>query len=242
MARLIMKFGGTSLADAERIRAAAQTIARAASDGHQVVAVLSAQGHMTDELVQKAEQILPSFPPRELDMLLSVGEQISVSLCAAALAGLHCPAVSLTGWQAGLLTDSRHTQAEVLTLCSDRIERELAQGKVVLVAGFQGMDAAQDITTLGRGGSDTTAVALAVLLGARRCVIYTDVDGVFTADPRTHPEAEKLDYLTYDQMLALAAAGAQVLHERCVRLAKAHGLPIEVRSAFHAVPGTIVGP
>lgn len=242
MARLILKFGGTSLADADRIRAAAQTIARAASDGHQVVAVLSAQGHMTDELVQKAAQIHPDFPPRELDMLLSVGEQISVSLCAAALAGMNCPAVSLTGWQAGLLTDGQHTCATVLALSSDRIERELARGRVVLVAGFQGVDAAQDITTLGRGGSDTTAVALAVLLGARRCVIYTDVDGVYTADPRTHPEAKKLDYLTYEQMLALTAAGAQVLHERCVLLAREHGLPIEVRSAFHPAPGTIVGP
>lgn len=240
MACIVQKFGGTSVQNVERIRAAAKTIASAAEHGDQVVAVLSAQGDTTDQLLEKARELGGDYPARELDVLLSVGEQISVSLCAAALRQRGLDAVSLTGWQAGLLTDAVYGNAAVQTLCSDRIERELERGRIVLVTGFQGVDSGGNVTTLGRGGSDTTAVALAAFLHAKCCEIYTDVRGVFDRDPRVHADAKKLDRIGYDAMLRLIEGGAQVLHDRSVLLAKKHGLPIIVRSAFCDDPGTVV--
>ncbi len=240
MALVVQKFGGTSVATAARLRAVAEIIARSVRCGDRVVAVLSAQGKTTDRLVRQAMELSPAPCARELDLLLSSGEQMSVALCAMALSELGIPAVSLTGWQAGLLTDSRHGDAHTLALCSDRIARELSQGKVVLVAGFQGIDAHGDITTLGRGGSDTTAVALSVFLHADKCQIFTDVDGVYTDDPRKNPDAVRLDVLSYDRMLSMARSGAKVLHERCVALAKQHNVEIEVRSSFTEGGGTRV--
>lgn len=240
MALLVQKFGGTSVADAARLSAVAQIIARSRAQGNQVVAVLSAQGNTTDRLLRLAAQITDAPAPRELDMLLASGEQISVALCAMELQKQGIPAVSLTGWQAGLLTDAQHGDARAVTLISDRISRELARGRIVLVAGFQGIDRHGDLTTLGRGGSDTTAVALAVFLHAAQCQIYTDVDGVYTDDPRKNPQAVKLDTISYDRMLDMAQHGAKVLHDRCVALAKQHGVVIEVRSSFTEGRGTRV--
>ena len=240
MARIVQKFGGTSVADAARVRAVAEIIAAAARRGDQVVAVLSAQGDTTDRLLAKARELGGDYPARELDVLLSTGEQISVSLCAAVLRQRGLYAVSLTGWQAGLLTDAVYGNAAVRGLSSDRIERELESGKIVLVAGFQGVDGHGNITTLGRGGSDTTAVALAAFLHADLCEIYTDVRGVYDKDPRLHGDAVKLDRIDYDAMLRLIADGAQVLHDRSVLLAKKYRLPVVVRSAFCDDPGTVV--
>lgn len=241
MARYVLKYGGTSVADAKRLYAAARTMAVLRREGHEVVAVLSAQGASTDALIARAREIDPDCGGRELDQLLSTGEICSVSLCAMALHRLGLRAVSLCGWQAGLLTQSVHGSARVLGLQSDRIVRELETGNIVLVAGFQGIDAEGDVTTLGRGGSDTTAVALAALLHADCCRIYTDVDGVYTADPRKFPDAIKYDTMTYDEMLTLARGGAQVLHDRCVELARQKNVVIEVRSAFHEGTGTVIG-
>ena len=236
--RIVLKFGGTSLMDHERVLRAAARAAELAQQGAQVVVVVSAWGHTTDALLQQAAP----FPEnrRERDALLAAGEQMSAALMAMALQSLGCAAVSLTGIQAGILTDGDHGNAGILALCGDRIGRELAKGNAVVVAGFQGVDAEGDITTLGRGGSDTTAVALAALLRADVCRIYTDVDGVYDKDPRLHPDAVRYDRIGYDAMLALAKSGAQVLHDRCVEWGKRYGVPIHVLSSFRPGPGTVV--
>lgn len=237
---IVQKFGGSSLADAARIRRAAKRAVHAAQEDNQVVVVVSAQGDTTDQLVSSAAAITTAASPRELDAYLAAGEQMSAGLMTMALQSMGQQAISLTGWQAGLLTDDTHTDAHVRKLGSDRIRRELSQGKIVVVTGFQGVDDAGDITTLGRGGSDTTAVALAAFLGAEKCQIYTDVDGVYDRDPRIFPEAVRYDTIDYDAMLNLARQGAQVLHDRCVELAKAHGVQIQVLSSFRPGPGTMV--
>lgn len=240
MARYVDKFGGSSIADARKLYAVARKLATLRRQGHEVVGVLSAQGSATDALLARAREIDPDCHGRELDALLSTGELSSVALCAMALQRLGMASVSLTGWQAGLRTDDVHGSARVLSLDNDRIERELRAGRIVLVAGFQGVDAAGDITTLGRGGSDTTAVALAALLQADRCRIFTDVDGVYDKDPRLHKDAVKYPQISYDEMLTLARSGAKVLHDRCVELAKRYQVPVEVCSTFQDVPGTLV--
>lgn len=240
MARYVMKFGGSSVADEKRLYAAARKLAAAYREGNEVIGVLSAQGGATDALLARARQIDPDCGGRELDALLSTGEQCSVSLCAMALRRLDVPAISLNGFQIGLETENRHGDARVLRLRNDRIVRELQTGKIVLVTGFQGVDAHDDITTLGRGGSDTTAVALAAFVRADWCRIYTDVDGVYDKDPHTHPDAIKYNEISYDDMLILARSGAKVLHDRCVELAKLYGVQIEVRNSFRDLPGTLV--
>lgn len=237
---IVQKFGGTSLADGQRIRRAAQRAAQLKRAGHRVVVVVSAQGHTTDELIQKAEAVTLSTDKREMDAYMACGEQMSAALAAMALMEMDCPAVSLTGWQAGILTDGTYGNARILGLRGDRIARELESGNVVVVTGFQGVDEEGNITTLGRGGSDTTAVALAAFLGADRCMIYTDVDGVYDKDPRKHPDARRFDRIGYEEMLAMARNGAQVLHDRCVELAAQHGVVIQVLSSFREGPGTLV--
>ena len=237
---IVQKFGGSSLADAARIRRAARRIIHAAQGGNQVVVVVSAQGDTTDQLVSAAAAITTAPPKRELDAYLAAGEQLSAGLMTMALQSMGREAVSLTGWQAGLLTDNVHTDARVQKLNNDRISRELAAGKIVVVTGFQGMNEAGDVTTLGRGGSDTTAVALAAFLKADKCQIYTDVDGIYDRDPRIFPDATRYDTIDYDAMLTLARQGAQVLHDRCVELAKAHNVQIQVLSSFRPGPGTLV--
>ena len=235
---IIQKYGGTSLADAEKIQNAARRVTNLARQGIQVVVVVSAQGDTTDEMLERL--IVPNPAARELDAYLASGEQQSAALMAMALQELGIPAVSLSGWQAGLLTDSNHSDARVRSLEHGRIRQELAGGKVVVVAGFQGISESGDITTLGRGGSDTTAVALAAFLGADLCRIYTDVDGVYDRDPRKYPDATKFDRIGYDDMLILARQGAQVLHDRCVELAKEYAVPVQVLSSFRPGPGTLV--
>ena len=240
MARFVVKFGGSSVADARKLYLAARKLAALRREGNEVIGVLSAQGNTTDALLAKAREIDPDCFGRELDVLLSTGELCSISLCAMALRRLGLAAVSLAGWQAGLLTDSLYGSAHALGLCNHRIEQELTEGKIVLVAGFQGIDAEQNVTTLGRGGSDTTAVALAAFLHADRCLICTDVDGVYDKDPRKHPEAVKFERISYNDMLTLSRSGAKVLHDRCVELAKQYRVIIEVCSSFHDVSGTLV--
>ena len=237
---IVMKFGGTSVADAEQIRGAAERIVDAKADGRGVVAVLSARGKMTDELVQMAREISPDPFPREMDMLLSVGERISCALCAMAIHDLGSEVISLSGSQAGIVTDTSHTKAKILDVRADRIRGALADGNIVLVAGFQGVSTARDVTTLGRGGSDTTAVALAAALGAEVCEIYTDVDGVFSADPRIVPDARKLPVLSFEEMLEMAASGARVLQLRSVEYARNYGVRIHVRPSFGDGSGTLV--
>ena len=237
---IVQKYGGSSLADPDRIRRAAQRVAGLVQAGHKLVAVVSAQGDTTDLLLEKVPQITASPPARELDAYLAAGEQMSAALMAMALEELGIPAVSLTGWQAGLMTDSVHGDARVLGLRGERIRQELREGNTVVVAGFQGVDAAGDITTLGRGGSDTTAVALAAFLGADRCMIYTDVDGVYDKDPRKFPDAVRFDRIGYGPMLKLARQGAQVLHDRCVELGQRYQVPIQVLSSFRPGDGTMV--
>ena len=235
---IVMKFGGTSVADAERIKRAARRIVSAREQGHRVVAVLSARGKTTDELISMAEEVSTAPDPREMDMLLSTGERISCALCAMAINDLGQRAISLTGSQAGIVTDTSHTKARILDVRADRIRDALDEGLIVLVAGFQGVSTARDVTTLGRGGSDTTAVALAAALGADACEIYTDVDGVFTADPRLVPGARKLHAVSYEEMLEMAAAGAKVLALRSVEFARNHGVKLHVRSTFTGEEGT----
>ncbi len=238
---IVQKFGGTSLMDADRIRTAAARAAEKKQQGWQVVVVVSAQGHTTDRLAEQAHQIHPAPTARELDMCLSAGEQVSAALMAMAIQALGHMAVSLTGWQAGLATDGIHGNAAVVSLFGDRIQKELEKGSIVVVAGFQGISPTGEITTLGRGGSDTTAVALAGFLKADLCQIYTDVDGVYDRDPRKFADAVKYKCIDYDTMLRLARQGAQVLHDRCVELGKTHGVPIQVLSSFRPGPGTLVG-
>ena len=237
---IVQKFGGSSVADAAKIRRVAGIVADAFSEDHKLVVVLSAQGDTTDELIEKANEINPAPSRREMDALLTVGEQISVALMAMELERMRLPVVSLTGWQIGLRTDARHGAARIRSIDGERLRKELDQGKIVLVCGFQGIDKYGDQTTLGRGGSDTTAVAIAAALGADQCQIYTDVEGVFTADPRKVPEAKKLSAITYDEMLELASLGSQVLHNRSVELAKRYGVDLEVRSSYARKPGTKV--
>ena len=240
MSLIVQKFGGSSVADADRIRNVARIITETYRKGHSVVAVLSAQGDTTDDLIAKAEEINPGASRREMDMLLATGEQISISLCAMAIERMGYQAVSLTGWQAGMLTDSSYSSARIKRIRTERIQKELDKKKIVLVAGFQGINKYDDITTLGRGGSDTSAVALAAALHADLCQIYTDVDGVYTADPRHVTGARKLEEITFDEMLELASLGAQVLHNRSVEMAKRYNVNMEVLSSFSGKPGTKV--
>ena len=236
----VMKFGGTSVADAERLKRAAERIVRARRDEKDVVAVLSARGATTDELVQMAEEVSPEPHPREMDMLLSTGERISCALCAMAIHDLGYEVISLSGSQAGIVTDTSHTKARILDVRADRIRAALVEGNIVLVAGFQGVSTARDVTTLGRGGSDTTAVALAAALGAEVCEIYTDVDGVFSADPRIVPTARKLPVVSFEEMLEMAASGARVLQLRSVEYARNYGVRINVRPSYDNGSGTLV--
>ncbi len=235
-----MKFGGTSVADAERIKNAARRIVAKQEAGHRVVAVLSARGKTTDDLIAMAEEVSPAPDAREMDMLLSTGERISCALCAMAIHDLGHEAVSLTGSQAGIVTDTSHTKARIIDVRADRITRALDEGKIVLVAGFQGVSTSQDVTTLGRGGSDTTAVAVAAALEAEVCEIYTDVAGVFSADPRIVPDARRLPIVSFEEMLEMSASGAGVLQLRSVEYARNHGVRIHCRSSFSDEPGTVV--
>jgi aspartate kinase len=235
---LVMKFGGTSVGDTERLQAVARRIVSAKEEGSRVVAVLSAMGDTTDELVALAHRISVRPKPRAMDMLISVGERISCALAEMAIEDLGHVAISLTGSQAGIVTDTTHTKAKIVEVRAQRIHEALDQGKIVLVAGFQGVSTGLEITTLGRGGSDTTAVALAAALGAESCEIFTDVEGVFTADPRLVPNAQKLPAVTYEEMLEMSASGAKVMALRSVEFARNHGVRLHVRSTFSGEPGT----
>ena len=240
MALIVQKFGGSSVADADRVRNVARIVTETYRKGHSVVVVLSAQGDTTDEFIEKSKELNPRPSRREMDMLLASGEQISVALCAMAIERMGYQAISLTGWQAGMLTDSSYSCARIKRIRTERIRKELDKRKIVIVAGFQGINKYDDITTLGRGGSDTSAVALAASLHADLCQIYTDVDGVYTADPRKVTGTHKLDEITYDEMLELASLGAQVLHNRSVEMAKRYNVNLEVLSSFSGKPGTKV--
>ena len=240
MSLIVQKFGGSSVRDAQRIRNVAGIIAETYLEGNDVLVVLSAQGDTTDDLIAKAEEINSHPSKREMDMLLATGEQISVALCAMALESMGLPCVSLTDWQVGIQTTAVHGDARIKRIDSERVQAELDQHRIVLITGFQGMDRAGDVTTLGRGGSDTSAVALAAAFRAKLCQIYTDVDGVYTADPRIVPNARHLDEITYDEMLELASQGAGVLHNRSVELAKKFRVDLEVLSSLERKPGTKV--
>jgi len=237
---VVQKYGGTSVGDTDRIGVIADRVVRARERGQDVVVVVSAMGRTTDDLLEKASDITSTPEPRELDMLLTAGERIAMSLVAIAVNARGCRAASYTGSQAGIITDTQHGKARIVEIRPQRIKESLDAGNVVILAGFQGLSTEYDITTLGRGGSDTTAVAMAAALGADVCEIYTDVDGVFTADPRTHPEARKIDRISYEEMLELAAAGARVLQLRCVEYARRHGVRIHVRNSLGEQPGTWV--
>jgi aspartate kinase len=240
VARIVQKFGGTSVADADRIREVAKHVAWTRQNGDEVVVVVSAMGKTTDELVRMAEDVSSVTPGRELDMLLTAGERITMSLLCMALAELGVEAASFTGSQAGIITDTTHTKAKIVEVRATRLTEALAEGLVPVVAGFQGVSTTRDITTLGRGGSDTTAVALAAALGADRCEIYTDVSGVFTADPRVVPSARRLQKVSFDEMLEIASTGGRVLALRSVEFARNHHVPVHVRSSFTWEPGTWV--
>ncbi|SBW01575.1 Aspartokinase 2 [uncultured Eubacteriales bacterium] len=240
MGLIVQKFGGSSVADADRIRNVARIITETYRKGHGVVVVLSAQGDTTDDLIAKAAEINPDASKREMDVLLSTGEQISCSLCAMAIEAMGYPVVSLTGWQAGIRTNSAYSNARIDRVDTERVLAELDKKCIVIVTGFQGINRYDDITTLGRGGSDTSAVALAASLHADLCQIYTDVDGVYTADPRCVKGAKKLEEITFDEMLELATLGAQVLHNRSVEMAKRYNVNMEVISSFTGNPGTKV--
>ena len=240
MSLIVQKFGGTSVRDAKRIRNVAGIIAETYLAGNDVIVVLSAQGDTTDDLIAKAEEINPHASKREMDMLLSTGEQISVALCAMALEAMGLPCISLAAWQVGIQSTSVHSDARIKKIDTERIQSELDQHRIVIVTGFQGVDRNGDVTTLGRGGSDTSAEALAAAFRADLCQIYTDVDGVYTADPRIVPNARHLDEITYDEMLELASQGAGVLHNRSVELAKKFRVDLEVLSSLERKPGTKV--
>jgi aspartate kinase len=235
---VVQKFGGTSVADADRIREVAKHVAWTKEQGDMPVVVVSAMGKTTDDLIRLAEDVADNQPRRELDMLLTAGERISMSLMCMALADLGVDATSFTGSQAGIITDASHTNAKIVEVRADRIRDALAQGTVPVIAGFQGVSIERDVTTLGRGGSDTTAVALAAVLGAERCEIYTDVSGVFTADPRIVPTARKLPRISFEEMLEISATGGKVLSHRSVEFARNYGVPVHVRSSFTWEPGT----
>lgn len=240
MALIVQKFGGSSVANAERVMNVARIVTDTYKQGNDVVVVVSAQGDTTDDLIEKANEINPKASKREMDMLLASGEQISIALLAMAIEKLGFPVCSLLGWQAGFSTNSRYGSARIKRVSGERIRYEIEQKKIVVVAGFQGLNKYDDITTLGRGGSDTSAVAIAASLHADKCQIYTDVDGVYTADPRKVKDAIKLDEITYDEMLELATLGAQVLNNRSVEMAKKYGVVVEVLSSLTGNPGTIV--
>ena len=240
MGLIVQKSGGSSVADADRVRNVARIITETYRKGHSVVVVLSAQGDTTDDLITKAAEINPKGSKREMDMLLSTGEQISCALCAMAIEAMGYPVISLTGWQAGVQTNTTYGNARIKRVMTERIQNELDRRSIVIVTGFQGINKYGDITTLGRGGSDTSAVALAAALHADLCQIYTDVDGVYTADPRLVPGAQKLEEITFDEMLELATLGAQVLHNRSVEMAKRYNVNLEVLSSFSGHPGTKV--
>lgn len=237
---IVQKYGGSSVANAERVKNVARRVTKTYAEGHRVVVVVSAQGDTTDDLIAKAQELTDRPSRREMDMLLSSGEQISVSLLALAIQQLGFPAVSLTGRQAGFETNSNYSNARIRRINTERLEKELEQNNIVVVAGFQGINRFDDITTFGRGGSDTSAVALAAALGADLCQIYTDVDGVYTADPRLVPNAVKLSEISFDEMLELATLGAQVLHNRSVEMAKKYNVNLEVLSSLEEKPGTKV--
>jgi len=240
MAIIVQKFGGTSVADAEKIRRAAARVIKTVQDGFQVVVVASARGHQTDELIADALELNPNPPKREMDQLLSTGEQQTVSLFAMALDAMGYDAISFTGGQIRMLTNSDFTKAQIKSIDAERIHRQLDQGRIVIVAGFQGVDEHENITTLGRGGSDTTAVALAAALGAQECEIYTDVDGIFTTDPRIFKNAVKMDQISYDEMLEMASLGAGVMHNRAVAFGKKYDVKIHVRNSYNEKQGTII--
>lgn len=240
MAIIVQKFGGSSVADAEKVKNVANRVVETYKDGNNVVVVVSAQGDTTDDLIEKAHEINENPSKREMDMLLATGEQISISILAMAIEKIGVPVISLTGWQAGFLTNSNSGNARINKIDTERILSEIDKKKIVIVAGFQGIDKYDDITTLGRGGSDTSAVAIAAAIHADKCEIYTDVDGVYTADPRIVKNAKKLDEITYDEMLELASLGANVLHNRSVEMAKKYNVKLEVKSSFEKTPGTIV--
>ena len=242
MALVVQKFGGTSVADATKIKAAASKAIARHLAGDRVVVVVSAMGHQTDQLVELAGQITSRPSGREMDMLLSTGEQVSVALFAMAVHAAGHEAVSLTGSQIGIRTDSRHGKARIKSISTDQLRMQLDGGAIVIAAGFQGIDQNGNITTLGRGGSDTTAVALAAVLGADLCEIFTDVDGIYTTDPRILSDARRLSSIAYDEMLELASLGAGVMHPRSIEFAKKFGVPVMVRSSFNNVPGTMILP
>ncbi|MBP3706518.1 MAG: aspartate kinase [Clostridia bacterium] len=241
MSLIVKKFGGSSVANAERVFNVANIIADEYRNGNDVIVVVSAQGDTTDDLIEKAKEINPKGgSKRELDMLLTAGEQISIALLSMAIETLGCPVISLLGWQAGFNTDSHHGVARIKSINTERMRSELSKGNIIIVAGFQGINKYDDITTLGRGGSDTSAVAIAASMKADRCQIYTDVDGVYTADPRKVKNPQKLEEITYDEMLELATLGAQVLNNRSVEMAKKYNVKLEVLSSLERKPGTIV--
>lgn len=240
MGLVVQKYGGSSVATAERIKTVASLIAKTKAAGNNVVVVVSAMGDTTDDLISLAKQVTDDPHEREMDLLLSTGETVSCALVAMALRSLGLESVALTGGQAGIMTDEMHSRAHIVAIDPQRIEQELEVGKIVIVAGFQGVNSRFDITTLGRGGSDTTAVALAISLKAQACEIFTDVDGVFTADPRVVPEARKLDVISYEEMLEMASLGARVMHPRAVELGEVYSMPIVVRSSFNEGPGTLI--
>ncbi len=240
MSLIVQKFGGSSVANAERVMNVAGRIVDTYKRGNSVVVIVSAQGDTTDDLIEKAREINPNASKREMDMLLSTGEQISISLLAMAIQSLGYNAVSLTGWQIGVATDSNYSKARIKTINTERLQKELEANNIVIVAGFQGINKYDDITTLGRGGSDTSAVAIAASLHADLCEIYTDVDGVYTADPRIVKDAKKMDSISFDEMLELASLGAGVLHNRSVELAKKYNVNLMVRSSLNNNPGTVV--
>ncbi|MEE1053288.1 MAG: aspartate kinase [Acutalibacteraceae bacterium] len=241
MALIVKKFGGSSVKDAEHVTNVAEIVVDEYKKGNDVIVVVSAQGDTTDDLIEKAKEINPNTPPkREMDVLLTAGEQISIALLAMAIEKLGCPVISLLGWQAGFNTDSHHGIARIKNINTERMKSELAKGNIIVVAGFQGINKYDDLTTLGRGGSDTSAVAIAASMKADRCQIYTDVDGVYTADPRKVKGAVKMDEVEYDDMLEMATLGAQVLNNRSVEMAKKYNVELEVLSSLERKPGTIV--
>ena len=237
---IVQKFGGSSVASPDRIKNVANRVAGYSKKGYAVVVVVSASGDTTDELIESAHKISANPAAREMDMLLSTGEQVSIALMAMALHELGEKAISLTGWQVGIVSDTSHTKARIVNINADKIRKELKKGKIVIVAGFQGMTPEQDITTLGRGGSDLTAVALAKVLNADECEIYTDVEGIYSTDPRIEPKARKISRITYDEMLEMASLGAQVMQSRSIEVAKKFNVVIHVRSSFTLNPGTII--
>ncbi|MFW6035693.1 MAG: aspartate kinase [Halothermotrichaceae bacterium] len=240
MSLIVQKYGGSSVADVEKINNVADRVIKEYRNGNQVIVVVSAMGDTTDELIELMNQVTKNPDPREVDMLLTTGEQVSIALLSMAIHEKGCDAVSLTGGQVGIETNDRHNKAEIMNIDNTRVLNELDNGKIVVVAGFQGVNSQDDFTTLGRGGSDTTAVAIAAALGADRCEIYSDVDGIYTTDPRTVTDAKKLDYISYEEMLELANLGAKVLHPRSVELAKAYDLKLYIASSYNNKPGTMV--